>query len=238
LPIRRLSWCASTLASLLLSPAAAAQDRATASSPPTAADSASTAPTSDWSLGAGLRFGGIAMGAGVMPIGSLATATLTVEHRLGDALWLMTGVQGGYGRSSLTTSAGGYRYDHDSESFLFGGEVGPRWVLTPGATFELSAFALFTVSHQRIDSGAALPQAPTYQTDVGARAGLALDHQLTEGLALRLGTTLLSVGYLTGEQYGAALQSGIGGLTAETTSVRGFHGSASLSPGLQLRFTL
>lgn len=185
-------------------------------SPPAAVPS-----RADWNLGAGLGFSfgtiGLSSGpiglAGLAGAGGLASlglsvapsprATLLLERRLSERLFLSFNAGAGYSASQSATFSGlSYR------TLSLEGSLGLRRLFNPGGIIEVSAFGAAGVNYGNFESrsvistsdgmGGTTSAPQTYRGNsftVGAVAGLTLERELITGLALRLSSSILGFSY-------------------------------------------
>lgn len=215
---------------LVLPCAAAAEDPATPAAPLAAPDAA--AP---WTIGAGMgwRTGIWSSGVGSgfdMPQG-LLTATGSLERRIGARSWLVLGLSGQLSRrrDSLPAGARGVdRRDIDALSLT----AGLRRPLTPaGAPLEVSVVVLaeggmvHDVQHGGVYAMDAIELAENAWF-AGANVGLAVDRELTRGLALRVATRLVEATYVrsrlrtTGQPVATSRELSLGAVIAPTLELR------------------
>lgn len=236
---------AAALLSLCLAPATVRASEAPAASlAPTSAEvaapAAGPAPTrlaeADWSLGAGVGFGYVSLNGfalvGSSIYGSIPSAPrvqASVERRTGPGRWLLLGVSGASSRSRGDAPAGTYAVTRDDVSSL-ALTAGLRQALTPqGApvcvSTTLSASAGYLWRRQEVQT-TTLDTTRSEAWGLGGALGLAVERELTPGLALRLSTPVLDASWYRStarsETLGKASRSG-GGV------------GLALAPSLELR---
>lgn len=152
-----------------------------------------------WLLGVGVSFGSLGFGAagvGALP-GPLYSAG--VERRLADSLWLT-----GRLRGSLATLRSEGGWSDDSKSYALFGQIGLRGAINPADRVQLSVLSSLGASYARSrgellgvdEDGVAFVQSYDARSwGIFVEAGLATDFWVTEMLALRLQTRLLTVGH-------------------------------------------
>jgi|GEM_PF-2876939 len=141
----------------------------------------------DWALGATLTLGSLGL-SGLGGLGGLVAGEpapgVVLERRLDDGWWLLAGVEGSY------TNLG------DDTAHSVHGRVGARWVADPDAPVRVAPTFTLVAGESRATHaavGADDEDVESSALQLGVEAGLDLELAVTEGFALRLRTTLLSV---------------------------------------------
>lgn len=170
---------------------------------------AAPAPAPVWSLGGGLTLGSLEyistknVGNGVVgflgPLLRVPGATGTLERRLSDRSWLFVNVSGWIQQERADVPAGSSGYTRDDDR-LVTANVGLRRTLTARrAPVEVStvvgAHGGFDDSERRYTSYGSSTRATETTWFTGASLGIALQRELTDGLALRLSTPLVFATY-------------------------------------------
>ncbi len=173
----------------------------------------------EWNFGAGLGFSfggfglsanaiGLAGPAGSGGLGGLGVtpsprATLLLERRLTDQLFLSFNAGAGYTALQSSTFSGfSYR------NLSLEGSLGLRRLFNPGGVIEVSAFGAAAVNYgnfegrsvlRTIDGMGGTTSTPQISRGnsfaVGAVAGLTLERELITGLAVRLSSSILGFNY-------------------------------------------
>ena len=183
---------------------------------------AAVPPRADWNLGAGLGFSfgtiglssgtiglaGLGGAGGLSSLGGLSVApspraTLLLERRLSERLFLSFNAGAGYS-ASQSASFSGFSY----RNLSLEGSLGLRRLFNPGGIIEVSAFGAAGVNYGNFESrsvistsdgmGGTTSTSQTYRGNsftVGAVAGLTLERELITGLALRLSSSILGFSY-------------------------------------------
>lgn len=212
-----------------------------------AGDAALEPAQRSWNVGAGA---GVVYGVayGVLGLGQLSTVvipqprlTVLVERRLSERLFLTFQVEGSYGWNESPASPGLFTRQAGLDAAL-----GVRGVLNPRGLIEVSWFANAGATYRSSETHTAVavwdPTTGASQQEarailgrgvgVGAVAGLVLERELVDGLALRLSSSIVGLSY----GLGSATTSTPDGSTVEDR--RGLDVGLSFSPTLQLRFAL
>jgi hypothetical protein len=224
---------------LALAPLAALAQGADAPQPAAAvaAPAPPAVPTAPWSLGAGV--GWSIYGSQYLVLGSLGgplippmapTVHASLERAVGTGWWLELGFAGTVLRRRGEAPAGSGRTTRDDLGTA-ALTLGVRRALTrPGApvcvSVDLALVAGYTAS--RVEWAAlTTPQIVRGEAlSLGLAAGLAVERELTPGLSLRVGTSLLDASWST-----ASAEDSVFG---EATR-KGGSASLTLSPWLELR---
>lgn len=199
---------------------------------------AETTPPAEgnWSLGAGVGFGSVFSSGAILGPSTLSTpaAAASVERRLSEDLWL---VVGGLVAASRTTNDANAVNPATRDELVQGAVVaGVRRVMTPhGAPVTVSWTALGRVDLGRRDrtfnntsSTLVVLNAHERLFGVAASFGIAIERELTDRLALRASTPLLSAGWSRDR-----LEASDGSRSVS----RGASVVALVAPSLELRMT-
>lgn len=209
-----------------------------ASSPPAPARPAPPPPLRNWNLGAGL----FASGEGLAGAFSQTAPTYqtALERRLGDHTWLALDARFSYQtfeRPNVATSdnpnpSATSRFEMSNATLL----LGARQVFVDGVV-DVSGYAAVLAGYHDI-SGDALEALGALSLlgggdgyDLGLLAGIAVERELLDALALRLSMDLASARLSSDE----AQYRGLAGDT-QTTELGSARAALVLRPGLQLHF--
>lgn len=169
---------ACTLVAAMASPAFAAPE------PTGDADSDDAGP--DWAIGASVTFGSVYFLGGLGGLAAVGAQEpgLIFERRLDDRWWLLFGVSGSLSDAGDLGSAQG-----------IAGRVGARYVIDPSARVRVApTLALVAGAASAEQTSTALDQRSESRTvRAGMELGLDVELALTDGLALRLQASLLSL---------------------------------------------
>ncbi len=175
---------------------------------------------------------------GAFSLGAPA-ATLTLERRVGDRTFVTFEGSLAFGTNQNDTAR-----EFSNQAFAVNGQLGVRRVLNPGGLIEVSWFASgrggwsSTTNRQpttAVDPSTGLVASTVSLTNnrafsVGAVAGLALERELIEGLALRFSSSIVGVGYSQGSL------SVNNDFVNATYATRGVDIGLRFSPSLEVRF--
>lgn len=199
-----------------------------------AQDAAAAAPAAApaWSLGGGVTFGSLGFvrtrSTSTTPIALLGPtlavpgATGTLERRLSERSWMLLRVSGSVQRERADVPAGSSGYTRDDDRQLTA-SVGVRHALTGRrAPVEVSTVVGvhggYDDAERRVTTSGGFARESETTAFAGASFGIALQRELTDGLALRLSTPLLFATYSEGTQRTAGQpKSTSTGLTAAMT---------------------
>lgn len=161
------------------------------------------AATPSWSLGGGLTFSSLGyvsyesssflLSSNVVPVPG---ATGTLERRLSDRSWLFLNLRGGVQRKRAEVADGSYGISRDDRRQVTA-SVGWRRALTRrGGPVEVSTVLGVHGGILDAEQTQVVPSTTATSTDstlwfAGANLGIAIQRELTDGLALRLSTPLL-----------------------------------------------
>lgn len=205
----------------------------------------------DWNVGAGITFGaGIASGAllsGGGLLGGLGTSlgvsaqprmTVLIERRLSDRLFLGFGAGVSFSSTQTDTSP-------ELRQVSFDGTIGLRRLFNPRGVVEVSWFANVGVSYANVENrsrGVSIdpvtgmlnqntPQVLLAQGfGIGAATGLTLERELISGLALRLSSSVVGIGYRANSSRLTV------GEESRESSGNTFDGGLRFSPTIELRY--
>lgn len=208
---------------------------------------APVATHSDWNMGAGLGFtyswGLSTAVSGLSSLNArsvmLPSATLVIERRVGDRTFITF-----QGAVSYSTNQSDIAPEIATQYLDVNGQVGVRRVLNPGGLVEVSWFASgragWATNSIRAPTAVVDPSTGQMTTElastsnrtfgVGAVAGLALERELIEGLALRFSSSVVGVGYSLG---GTSTSRSSVSTTGES---HGFDVGLRFSPALEVRY--
>jgi hypothetical protein len=190
----------------------------------------------DWTLGAGLSFNGIfgiagpVFGPVAYPlISGTPGVTISLERRLGTALWLIARAEGQVSRNETSVTnlpssdpqpTGTMVPLHaEGTSNALSGGLGLRYAFVTEAPVEVSGYLLGSVARLHSDAGGFGTSA---LNGLDAALGLALERELVEDLVLRLSTSLDRTGWSRVE----------GRSPAQTTRSESVYLAASISPAV------
>jgi len=171
-------------------------------------------------VGVGVTLGSVGIGTAMLGTGTLGAGSAGLaswplalysagaERRLGESLWLTATLAGGFETHETEGS-----WPDDGQSYSLGGRLGLRPVINPGDRVQLSLPTSVGGSYGRSrldthvmdDEGAV--HAASYRSRSWAldvQAGLAVDFWVAEFLALRLATSLLTMGHQQTDADGVA----------------------------------
>jgi hypothetical protein len=202
---------------------------------PAATAGAQERPLDDWSLEAGLNFGGATLilagalgGAGVLPAPTAPAARVALERRLAGGLWLMA--LGSYGTSwsqldspALTASPSSTRIDD-----LTAG-LGLRYAVDLAPPLTLSAYLVPGLRRTFLggsDGTDSLTQIGAF-VEVGAMA----EHEMAEHLWLRVSAGLATLSW---QRIRQVVQESA--FRSEVSVVTVSNASLALQPTLELRY--
>ena len=208
-----------------------------------AAASAQAGESPSWSIGAGVGFLGERVF--LMPSGSVAglflsggsfvpVATFFVERRVGEQTWLVFGAEGSVTRNSidpLPDTAVGMTTQTKDDSEQASVSIGLRRVVTrPGAPVDVSLQATveggyFHELQEFTPIGAATSDISNTGRYAAVTGGIAVERELTGGLALRISTPLVGASWSKVDR-----RDDLGTRAASTTSA-----FVTLAPRLELR---
>lgn len=209
----------------------------------------------NWNVGAGISFlfptvGFVSSGLGglgaIGGLGGLSVSaplprlTLLIERRLSERLFLTFNGGVAYGGSQSETYSA-----VSSRSFSFDVAAGLRGIFNPGGVVEVSAFgsvgasyvnfeyrSLFTLTDS-MGMQVQTPQATRGNSyTVGGAAGLTLERELIDGLALRLSSSVIGFSF-SGASSSVTVQD-----NTTTNDTRGGDVGLRFSPAIELRYAL
>ncbi len=210
-----------------------------------------------WTVGAGLTLGtgvssfaapsqagllgGLGGLSGTLGVSATPRMTMLIERRLNDYLFLGFGAGLGFS-GNHTDSVPGFSY----RQFNVEGTVGLRRVINPGGVVEISWFANVGLSFANAETrstGLSFdPLTGAQSTEplsalfasqsfgFGGATGMTLERELVSGLALRLSSSVLGIGY--GSNAGTTTV----GENSRKASGHAFDGGLRFSPTIELRY--
>lgn len=210
----------------------------------------------NWNVGAGITFstgltgiplsalvgglGGLGGLSGTLGVSSQPRMTLAIERRLNEYLFVGFGAGVSFSTSQSDNLSGfGYR------SVNVDGTIGLRRIMNPGGVVEVSWFANVGVSYANseirsmgasIDPVTGMINQNTPQVGLsqgfafGAATGITLERELLSGLALRLSSSILGLGY------GSSSTKLTVSEDTREGSAHSFDGGLRFSPTIELRY--
>lgn len=210
-----------------------------------------------WTVGAGLTLGtglssfaapsqsgllgGLGALTGTLGVSATPRMTMLIERRLNDYLFLAFGAGLGFSGNQID-AVPGYAY----RQFNVEGSLGLRRVINPGGVVEISWFANVGLSYANAETRSTGltfdPLTGAQSTEplstlfasqsfgFGGATGITLERELVSGLALRLSSSVLGIGY--GSNSGTTTV----GENSRKASGHGFDGGLRFSPTIELRY--
>ncbi len=150
-----------------------------------------------WSLGAGISTTYIYLYGSGTPGGLLGgsgpSGYASLERRLSDASWLVLGLVGTISEREQDSPGGGEKSRQEYRRLAL--DLGLRRVVTrPGAVVDFSVLATVQGGYyEQLRTGSALTEQEDSALYVGGDVGFAVDRELTEGLSVRVATSVAGV---------------------------------------------
>jgi hypothetical protein len=186
-----------------------------------------------WSMGAGVGFGFvIASFSSAAPDVSFLRASgvaASIERRLSENTWLAVGVFGSVESTRVRPASALFSSPSESDSRAGAVTLGLRQIVTPaGSPLSVSVLVLGSAAATRTTYDYPSPgdRQEERATAFGASVGLAVDRELTQGLSLRVATSLAQATWSS-----ARLER----TGAQTERADGFAAGVALAPSLELR---
>jgi hypothetical protein len=128
---------------------------------------------------------------------SVPAATMSLERAIGPRTWLLLGASGAIGRYRSDVSEGNTDLSEEDYRQLALG-VGVRQIVTSaGSPVDVSLVFLAEggIIDSKLNWTGSFSRAPSQQTAwrLGASGGIAVDRELTRGLSVRVGTSVLGM---------------------------------------------
>lgn len=187
-------------------------------------------PEPEWSIGAGVAFDRIliASGGSAFLIDTGPELNASLERRLSPRTWLAFGARGSVYDHTEDVESG---YGTPSVAYRrLAVMAGVRQLLTPGgAPVDVSLLALanagVSAGDWTTEYAGTRERTEELAWGVGAELGIAVERELTGGIALRVATPIVGLGYAWADR-------DVGG---QSLSARTFSADLTLAPQLELR---